>query len=469
MVRDLFGVEPDKWQEQALLAFPKSPRMAMQACTGPGKTALLAWVGWNFLLTRPFPMIGAASINRDNLKSNLWPELSRWYGRSELLQSTFKILDKEIIQVDHPETWKLEARAWARDADPAQIGNSLRGLHANYVMWLLDECGAMPDAVLPTCEAIFSGSPAEAHIVMAGNPTNLSGPLYTAATKARRHWFVIEITADPDDPLRTPRVSKEHAQQQIELYGRDNPWVLINIFGKFPPSSLNVLIGPDEVSAAMKRYYRPFEIGDAPRVMGVDVAREGDDASVIFRRHGLQAYPLVKHRNITSTQGAGVTARLWADWEADAVFIDATGGFGSGWIDQLRLLGRSPVGIHFSQEANQKDRYYNKRTEMYFELVDWIKRGGALPESPEILAALTQTTYAFKGDRLLLEPKDEIKKKLGFSPDEADAAALTFAHPVLPAKLKRTVPARDPEAYDAFAAFSRPARSAVADGYDPFR
>jgi hypothetical protein len=67
---------------------------------------------------------------------------------------------------------------------------------------------------------------------------------------------------------------------------------------------------------------------------------------------------------------------------------------------------------------------------MYFEFVEWIKRGGALPDCPELSAALTQTTYTFKGDRLILEPKDDIKAKLGYSPDEADAAALCFAHPV---------------------------------------
>ena len=110
---------------------------------------------------------------------------------------------------------------------------------------------------MPVCEAIFAGDPTEAHIVQAGNPTHLTGPLYAACTKARRFWRVIEITADPDDPKRTTRVSIEHARQQIATYGRDNPWVKVRVFGEFPPSSLNALIGADEVSSAMKRYYQP--------------------------------------------------------------------------------------------------------------------------------------------------------------------------------------------------------------------
>ena len=70
---------------------------------------------------------------------------------------------------------------------------------------------------------------------------------------------------------------------------------------------------------------------------------------------------------------------------------------------------------------------------MYFEAVDWIRRGGQLPPgqaSHELIAALSGTTYSFRGDRLLLEPKDQVKARLGYSPDDADAFVLTFAQPV---------------------------------------
>jgi phage terminase large subunit len=223
-----------------------------------------------------------------------------------------------------------------------------------------------------------------------------------------------------------------HAREQIGLYGRDNPWVLINIFGQFPQTSLNALIGPDEVSAAMGRYWREFQIGDAPKVLGVDVARFGDDKSIICQRQGIQVFAFKTYRNLNSTDGAGQVDRVWREFGADACFVDDTGGFGAGWIDALVRIGRSPVGVGFANRAAQHDRYQNKRTEMYFDAVDWIKRGGALPDEPELLAALTQTTYSFSksSSRLILEPKDAIKAKLGFSPDYADAIALSFAHSV---------------------------------------
>ncbi len=439
-VQEVFGVKPDAWQAKALEAFPHCPRLAMKACAGPGKTALLAWCGWNFLLTRPHPVIGATSISGDNLKSGLWTELSRWYGKSDLLQEKFEVTGSKIFMREHPETWKLESRTWAKDANAEQIGNALAGLHAQYIMWLLDETGDYPMAVMPVCEGIFNGAPIEAHILQAGNPTRREGPLYHACTAARNLWHVISITADPDDPDRTPRVSIEVAREQIAQYGADNPWVLVRIFGQFPNSSFNALIGPDEVEAAFGRMYQEHDIVRAPRILGVDVAREGDDKSVIFPRQGLVAFAPHQMRNVTSDAGAGQVARVWRDWDVNAVFVDNTGGFGAGWIDQLRLLNRQAIGVGFAEHAEEKTKYFNRRAEMYFRAVAWIKSGGMLPKVPDIVAEFTQTTYTFKGDRLLLEPKEAIKSKIGRSPDLADALALTFAATVAPRELTPLMP-----------------------------
>ena len=434
-VREVFGVDPDPWQEEILEAFPHNPRMAMLACKGPGKTCVLAWLAWNFLATRLHPKIAATSISADTLADTLWTEMAKWQQKSPFLVSAFVWQKTRIFAKEYPETWWMSARSWSKSADSSQQANTLAGLHADYILFLIDEAGGIPDAVMAAAEAALS-SCVEGHLVIAGNPTHTSGPLYRAATSERRLWHVIHITSDPDNPKRTPRVSIQWAREQIEKYGRDNAFVKVNIFGEFPPASLNALIGIDEVQASMKRYYREYEIGAVPKILGVDVAREGDDASVIARRQGIQAFKVLKYRNINSTQGASHVSREWSEWGADACFIDMTGGFGSGWYDQLALMGRNAIGVQFSQSATNPARYYNKRAEMYFEFAEWIKRGGALPESPEITAALTQTNYAFKGDKLILEPKEIIKAKIGYSPDEADAFALTFAHPVTPMSVR---------------------------------
>lgn len=429
MVRELFKVEPDAKQIQILRAFPKSPRLAMKASKGTGKTCTEAWLCWNFLLTRPHPKIAATSISSDNLADNLWTEMAHWQNKSKLLSEMFVWTKTRIFAKDHPETWWMSARNWSKSGDKQQQANTLAGLHAEYIMFVLDESGGIPEAVMSSAEAALSTC-TEGHLVQGGNPTHLEGPLYRACTTERSLWTVFEMTGDPDDPNRSARVSIDWAKSQIEKYGRDNPWVLVNVFGKFPPSSFNALIGPDEIQESVKRRYREPDFDAHPRILGIDVARFGDDSSILFPRQGLQAFNPYQYRSLDGTTGAEITLRKWNEWQADGVFIDNTGGFGASWIDNLIRLGKSPIGIHFSQSSTDK-QYYNKRTEMAFLLVEWIKRGGAIPDIPELIQALTVTTYSFKGEQLIIEPKEDIKVKLnGNSPDHMDALMLTFALPV---------------------------------------
>lgn len=430
MVEELFGVEPDPWQKQGLQMFPHSKRLAMKACKGPGKTAYMAWLCWNFLLTRPHPKIAAVSISAENLGDNLWTEMAKWQHKSPLLQQAFQWTKTRIFSKTAPETWWMSARAWSKSADKSQQADTLAGLHADYMLFVLDESGGIPSAVMSAAEAALSTG-IEVKLVQAGNPTHLEGPLYDACVTHRDMWDVIEITGDPDDPNRSPRISVDWAREQIRMYGAENPWVLVNVFGRFPPSSINALIGPDEVRDAQKRHALVNQFENAPKILGVDVAREGDDASVIFPRQGIASFKPRILRNVDSLQGAAQVTRSMEKWkDVRAVFVDNTGGFGAGWIDQLRALGRSPIGIGFADKASDP-RYFNKRAEMYFNAVNWIKEGGCLPPVEEMIAELSTTTYSFKGDRMILEPKDQVKERLGRSPDISDAFALTFAQPVV--------------------------------------
>src|SRR5262249_4635508 len=147
----------------------------------------------------------------------------------------------------------LSARTWSRTADAQQQSLTLAGLHGDNTCVLLDESGGIPDGVMSTAEGTLSTKGGEHRIIQAGNPTHPEGPLYRACTNERHLWKLIEITGDPDDQIRSHRISIRWAQEQIEKYGRDNPWVLVNVFGQFPPSSFNTLLGPDQISAAMKR------------------------------------------------------------------------------------------------------------------------------------------------------------------------------------------------------------------------
>lgn len=439
-VRENFKVEPDEWQKEALEAiggdYRPRRRVALKACTGPGKSTVLSWAGWHrlscFAEEGEHPKGAALSgEGRDNLRDNLWAELAKWQNRSEFLKRAFTWTKEQIYANDHPETWFLSARSYAKDADLEAIGQSLSGLHSRYPFLLPDETGKMPVAVGQKAEQIFTGGVRDGLIMQAGNPTSIDGLLYHSCTLGADQYKVITITADPDDPRRTPRVDIEHAREQIKKYGRDNPWVMATILGQFPPSSINVLLGLDEVEAAMGRHLTEDKYISTQKRLGIDVARFGDDRTVIFPRQGLAAFTPIEMRNARSNDVAARVAAAKVKWGSEMEFVDGTGGYGSGVIDFLFQAGHTPQEIHFSGKAIDS-RYFNKRSEMWFEMAEWIKRGGALPNIPSLLKELTAPTYTFQNGKFRVEEKDQIKKRLQFSPDMADALGLTFALPEMP-------------------------------------
>ena len=453
MVRDLFNVTPDPWQDKVLEMFPHSPRLAMKAAKGPGKTTILAWLAWNFMLTRPHPNIAATSISGDNLRDGLWKECAKWANESELIKTMFTWQTERIFNKQAPETWFMSARTWAKSSDTTQLGNTLAGLHSDYIMFLIDESGSIPPPILLSAEAALA-SCKEGHIVQAGNTTSLDGALYEACVTKKNLWRVVNVTSDPDDPMRSPRVSIEWAKELIASYGRDSPFVKVMVLGEWPSSNLNALLGIEDVEAAFARKYQQHDIDNMPKILGVDVAAEGDDSSIIFPRQGLVAFPPKVMRNVNGVQGAGQVARTWEDWGVDACFIDNTGGFGASWADQLETLNRHPIRIHFNERAHEP-RYANRRSEMAFKTAEWVKNGGCLPNCPELVAEMTQTTYTFKGDALLLEPKKIIKAKIGRSPDHFDSLMLTFADPVAPRKPVGPPIRQREESFDVFSEYYR--------------
>jgi phage terminase large subunit len=432
MVREVFGATPDVWQEDVLEKFPHCQRQAMTACKGPGKSTVLSWLIWNFLLTRIEPKIVCTSITGDNLNDGLWAELALWRNRSPLLKAQFEWTTTKVFYKEFPETWFASARTWPRYGNPQQQADTLAGVHATHAMLVLDEAGGIPISVLASGDAVLS-SGGDTHIIMAGNPTNQDSALGFAVLNQRHLWDVTEITGDPEDPKRSPRVSIEWAKEQIAAWGRDNPWVMVNVFGRFPASGLNTMISPDEVRDAQKRHYTAPQYESFPKVMGVDVARFGDDESVIFKRQGKVAFPPLRMRNLDSLQGGSHVARMATEWGADSIQIDATGGYGAGWYDHLHGMNFThALAVQFAGRAHQPERYYNKRAEMMFDLCAWIKDGGALPPVPEMVVGLSTQTYTFKGGRILVEEKQQIKDRIGRSPDLEDALACTFAYPVAP-------------------------------------
>lgn len=438
MVRHLFKAEPDAWQKQALDAWGSPEprvRVALQACAGPGKSTVEAWCGWNAMLTRSngvdHPNGAAVSITADNLKNNLWKELAVWYEKSPVLKKVFEMTSTRIFARGFRETWRLDARSFAKTADAEAQGRTLSGLHAKSIFYLLDESGDMPPSIgraadqgLTNCEW--------GRQIQAGNPTSHLGLLYQSVTDGR--WKVVRITGDPDDPDRSPRIDLEETRQLISLYGRDNPWVMAYILGKFPPSSVNALLGPDEVRDAMKRHLRPDQYEFSQKRLGIDVARFGDDRTILFPRQGLAAFKPVPMRNARTEQISARVALAHQKWGFELALIDATGGYGAGVEDACTLAG-IPIMPVYASGAPDDVRFFNKRSEVNFRAAEWVK-SGALPYSPGLIREATAVTYWFDKGKLRVTEKDQIKKLLnGQSPDEWDALCQTFAIVDQPASL----------------------------------
>lgn len=439
-VHDVFGITLDAWQVDAMSAIGGEPsprrRLAMKACTGPGKSATLAWIGWHRLVCfaekGEYPKGAAISgEGRDNLRDNLWAELAKWQQRSEFLTRAFTHNQSQIYANEHPATWFLSARSYPKSANAEEIGRSMAGLHSRFPFILLDETGGMPPTVGQKATQIFTGDPKDALIAAAGNPTSNTGLLHLICNGERHLWTVITITADPDDPKRTPRVSLSHAREMIHAYGRDNPWIMATILGLFPPGGFNALLTSDEVEAAMRRAVKPDSYVWSQKRLGIDVARFGDDRTVIFPRQGLMAFRPVQMRGVRTTDIAARVMLAKSRWGSEMEFVDDTGHWGHGVIDNLFAANYNPVGIQFHGPANDP-RYKNRRVEMWLEMAEWVKRGGCIPNIPEMVAELTTPTYTFQNGVFVLEPKDLVKKRLGRSPDLADGLALTFAIPDMP-------------------------------------
>ncbi len=440
MVYDEFHVDPDPWQVKALQAFasgdPIDQRISLQACVGPGKSAVEAWMGWNFLgcygEKGEHPKGAAVSITADNLKDNLWAEFSKWQQRSEWLRRSFTWQKERIFCNDHPETWFISARSWSKTANPDEQGRTLSGFHSKYFLGLLDESGDIPITVLRAGEQGLSNCKF-GKLVQAGNPTSQTGMLYAAATTLKHQWRVIRITGDPDDPERSSRIDITWARDQIKNYGRDNPWVMATILGIFPPSSFNTLLSVEEVQASMDRILRQETYQFTQKRLGIDAARFGDDPWILFPRQGLRAFPPVEMRNPRSHEVAARIALARERWDHEMAYFDDTGGYAAGAIDASLQAGLPTTPINFAGKATDP-RYYNKRAEMWFGMAEWVKKGGWLPRTDFLIGELTVPTYTFAKGRFIIEDKDQIKQRLGRSPNYADALALTFAFADAPAQ-----------------------------------
>ena len=259
-------------------------------------------------------------------------------------------------------------------------------------------------------------------------------------------WGAMKLDVDTTGVLSVEELAEARRVMSDQQYRQE-------FYVDFTASSDDTLITVDMVADAQAREVRGEEyLEGLPKVLGVDVARFGDDNSVVIKRWGHVAFEPETYPDVDNMTLVGIVGQLINKWKPDAVFID--GGRGEGVIDRLHQLGHSEViEVQFGSRATNP-RYYNKRTEMYDTLRDGIVSGGSLPRHADLKRELCVPTYEYdSSNRMKLERKEKIKERGMPSPDHADALALTFAYPVVPRRRSRT---------------GEKTRNAVLSEYDPF-
>lgn len=210
--------------------------------------------------------------------------------------------------------------------------------------------------------------------------------------------------------------------------------------GDYEEHSDQQLISGKLVSIARKAKIEGFAHDEV--IMGVDVARYGDDESVICFRRGRDAYsePWLTFRKLDTMELAARVAEHFNRMKPDALFVDETG-VGAGVVDRLRQLGYPVIPVNFGSRPDglTQAKVANKRAEMWVRMREWMREGAGIPDDDRLEAQLTGVMYRHNADNaLLLESKEDMKKRGLPSPDLADALAITFAYPVAKGELADT-------------------------------
>jgi hypothetical protein len=431
---------PDEWQRGILAdirdgrSLDEAIRMAVASGHGIGKTALVAWIViW--AITTWDDCRGTVTANTDTqLRTKTWPELAKWH-RLSIFGHWFVYTATALYSADpaHQATWRIDAVPWSKVNTAA-----FAGLHnaGRRLLLVFDEASEIDDMIWEVSEGALTDARTEILWLAFGNPTKNSGRFKECFGRFRHRWKCRQIDS------RTAKMSNKNLiEGWIKDYGEDSDFVRVRVRGVFPRAGSMQFISSEIAEAAASEEFEAEHGLYDPRIMGVDVARFGDDQTVIKIRIGRDArsIPAVKLRGVDTMQVAARVVEIAHKHHVDAIFVDG-GGVGGGVVDRLRYLRQPVFEVQFGGNADRASVsqegavvYFNKRAEMWGLMRDWLP-GATIENDPELIADLTGPEYGYAlkegRDAIQLEKKADTKKRGLASPDNADALALTFAYPV---------------------------------------
>ncbi len=393
---------------------------------GIGKSVEVAFlVDW-IMSTRPHCQGTITANTITQLQTKTWAAIQRW---TKLCKTGhwFEINSDRMYRKGYKESWFVAPQSSKEENSEAFAGQHAADSTSFYVF---DEASAIPESIYQVAEGgLTDGEPM---MFLFGNPTRSQGSFHQAVFGSMRHrWNPLII-----DSRTSKFTNKSQIAEWIQDYGEDSDFVRVRVRGLPPAASDLQFIDLAAVVAAQHR--DAVALPDEPLVCGLDLARGGADECVFRFRRGMDARSVqpirvpgeqARDSMKLATLAADVLDRSHHGQKVHTMFVDASGGLGA-IADRLRQLGfRNVVDVQFGG-GSPDPTIANMRAYMWSKMREWLKQG-AIDGSPALEMDLTGPGYRHdRQDRLLLESKEEMKKRGVDSPDDGDALALTFAQPV---------------------------------------
>lgn len=470
-VREVCFGNPAAFQVLALRLLATRQKVAIAGARGVGKDHLAAWAIWWFLATRYFPKVICTAVNEATIKDNLWATCSKVWRQSPILQAMFEIQDNRIICKFAPEEWFAAARVAARQGSGGTVSaQGIAGRYADDTLSIADEASDIHDAILDALEG--GANTPRRKLLYLLNPVRREGRAADAFLKEefRRSWATMNVGyldspfsggIDPGEVLTEEQAKERQAQREIRedwirKHGKDSVFVQAFVYGRFPStSSVDRVFSYSELDEARNRVVE--DNPSLPVIVGVDVARFGNDRTVWYVRRGWKTLAVVWANKTSGPFVVGKAVELaraalngtLEGWDGQLVErhpdfgtrafdprdwvefrVDETGVGGSGVVDPLRDYGWSVAGVNNGSKASAelRDQYYDFGSELWMEdaklAVQWCD---IPPIYEDLFDELQNRQYKFLKGLKKLVSKDEMRSRGIRSPDLGDAFVLAFA------------------------------------------
>lgn len=419
-VKEVIGVVPTEQQEQLILSAcrPKA-RTAVKSCTASGKTAVLAWLTFYFLICFPDCRMLVTAPTANQLHRVFRSELAKWLAvMREPYKGFFEIMSDKVFVKG-----KKDTQFCGLVTGSPENKESFAGIHGKKVVVMVDEASALPSEIFDTLHGTLSKG--ECHFILVSNPVRASGAFYQLFQGENRYWDLLTF-----DSYGSPNVDKDWIEEVIDYYGKESDFYKMRVLGEFPAMSNSQFISSLTINDAMHNVLPQREYVNYPRVLGCDPARFGDDSSVIVDRQGPKIHAVYQFKGLDTIEFSQAILNQYRQHKYSHVFVDGIG-VGAGVVDQLKRFNLPVVEVTVNSKSSEPKTYSNLRAQIYGRLRDWLSTADLPSDDKELAEDLSAINYYFNNKlQIVLEAKKDMKKRTKRSPDRADALALTFAQEV---------------------------------------